>query len=652
MDDFVLEDLVVDTVRPTLTTVKGYDEKELWLSFSESIDPVFALLPTAYRLEGNTPVAVRSLADSIVVLRMQEELQENKDYTLLIQQLPDPSGNFLRDTLLTFRYTDPTAYAYKSLVLNELMPAPRMDQDLPFVEYVELMNPLTKELRLDGLSYSTSTSTIVLPEYWMPPGGFLLLCPATQASQLQGYGKVMPLASWPTLNNSGTVLSLQSAGELIDQLEYRSGSWGGAEFANGGYSLELPDPLYRCEGSSFLMPSSDPQRGTPGKQNARFLSTKDPGPLGVELAFFRNPRLVELVLNQPIFPLGGPAPFSFSPSLAVDSSRVSSSGNRVRLSLAVAALPSRVYALRAAALRRCMGAAGGVETQVVLTETPLQGELILNELLVEPRTGDPKFVELHNTSDSKFLSLTSWALGNLNEEGQPSQLRQFGGEGAMLAPKGYLALTEDVNRLRLSYPKSAAGNIQKLSSLPSFPISGGAVLLLSGTGEVVETLSYGSDWHHPLLRSTKGVALERISSSAPAGLAANWHSAASSEEHATPGRQNSTVLGDEVDASLVQVEPLVFDPEGSRGPNFTTIRYSLEEIGWVGSFRIYGAGGQLVQVLGENQVLGRQGLYAWAGTDDSGNRVRPGYYVLVVEFFDLTGRVRQIKKTIVIAAAL
>lgn len=653
MDDFRLEDLVVDTVKPTLHAVKGYDEKELWLSFSEPIDPVFALLPPAYRLEGNTPLEVRTLADSIVVLRMQEVLQENKDYTLLIQQLPDLSGNFLRDTLVTVRFTDPTAYAFKALVINELMPAPRVDQDLPFVEYVELVNPLTKELRVEGLSFSTSTSKTVLSEYWMAPGDFLLLCPAAQASQLQGYGKVIPLASWPTLSNAGTVLSLQTVeGQLIDRLEYRSGSWGGAEFANGGYSLELPDPLYRCEGSAFLLPSNDPKRGTPGRQNARFSPTKDPGPLRVELAFFRHSSQVELELNQAIFPLGTTAPFSFSPSLAVDSSRVSSSGTRVSLSLAVPAQPSRVYALRAAGLRRCVGAAASVETQVVLTETPLPGELVLNELLVEPRTGDPKFVELHNTSDSKFLSLTSWAVGNQNEAGQPSQLRQFGGEGAMLAPKGYMVLTEDANRLRLSYPKSAAGNFLQLSSLPSFPISGGTVLLLSGRGEVVEALPYGADWHHPLLRSTKGVSLERISSSAPVGLAANWHSAASSEEYATPGRQNSTVLGGEADAGLLQVEPLVFDPEGSSGPNFTTIRYSLEEIGWVGSFRIYGAGGQLVQVLGENQVLGRQELYAWTGTDGSGNRVRPGYYVLVVELFDLSGRVRLIKKTIVIAAAL
>jgi hypothetical protein len=55
--------------------------------------------------------------------------------------------------------------------------------------------------------------------------------------------------------------------------------------------------------------------------------------------------------------------------------------------------------------------------------------------------------------------------------------------------------------------------------------------------------------------------------------------------------------------------------------------------------------------LGENQLLGREGLYSWTGTDAAGIRVRPGYYVLVAQLFDLAGRVRVIKKTLVVAAA-
>ena len=62
------------------------------------------------------------------------------------------------------------------------------------------------------------------------------------------------------------------------------------------------------------------------------------------------------------------------------------------------------YALRATSLNRCVGDPVGFEVEVVLPEPAGKGELILNELLVDPRSGDPKFVEIHNTR-SKYLSI-------------------------------------------------------------------------------------------------------------------------------------------------------------------------------------------------------------------------------------------------------
>jgi hypothetical protein len=57
-------------------------------------------------------------------------------------------------------------------------------------------------------------------------------------------------------------------------------------------------------------------------------------------------------------------------------------------------------------------------------------------------------------------------------------------------------------------------------------------------------------------------------------------------------------------------------------------------------------------VLGQHQFLGTSGLYSWSGTDSTGRRVFPGYYVLVAQFVDLTGRVKVVKKTFVVASQL
>ena len=653
MDAFSLEDRVVDEVAPRVEQVKGFGPREVMISFSEPVDPVFSRLPLAYALEGKEPLETRRLADSVLVLAFEEALLEEKEYNLAVQRVPDLQGNFLADTVVKFRYTDPRSFGSKSLVINEVMAAPRQDQDLPFVEYVELMNPSKKELRLDGLVFSTSSAQVALPPYWIAPGDWVILCPASQAGLLQSYGKVLPIEGWPVLSNSGTSLRIQEpSGDLIDQLNYTTASWGGTEFANGGYSLELPDPFFRCEGTSLLVPSSHPRRGTPGAQNSSFARQVAPGPFRVEGSWFTDSKKVTITLNQAILPGIGLTSFVFTPELVMDSSWVFASGKQIGLSLQVPAKSSLLYQLKASALEPCVGELGGFETSLILGEVPVSGELVLNELLVDPMPGDPKFVELHNTSSQKYLSLGGWALATREGDGVPQQIRVFGEEGQILPPQGYLALSTAPDRLRITYPQSGAGDFKQVKALPSLPIGGGTVLLLSPMGQVMESLSYDQAWHHPLLRTSKGVSLERISPFSSATEPGNWHSAASAADYGTPGRKNSTVVSADTEGKLLKIDPQVFDPDGSSGPNFITVQYSLEQAGWVGSFTIYSAAGREVVVLGQQQILGTSGLYSWSGTDSAGRRVFPGYYVLVAQFVDLTGRVKVIKKTFVVASQL
>jgi hypothetical protein len=145
--------------------------------------------------------------------------------------------------------------------------------------------------------------------------------------------------------------------------------------------------------------------------------------------------------------------------------------------------------------------------------------------------------------------------------------------------------------------------------------------------------------------------LERLSPKTPADVTFNWQSASGNEDYATPGKRNSSSLI-EFESNLIQIEPQVFDPEGSFGPTFTTIAYELDMPSWVGSFSIFSSSGLPLVTLAQNQILGTNGLLTWNGTDGFGARVRPGYYVLLVELFDLTGEKLVIKKTIVIAKKL
>lgn len=652
LDDFQFGDLVKDQTSPVVHEVKGYSENSLLLRFSEKIDPVFSTLPLAFGLNGKNPEKAELNKDSLVVLTFPELLEHGKDFQISISQIPDLEGNFLRDTTVTITFFNPTSIPEKALVINELMAAPRVDQDLPNVEYIELFHAGEYEFRMEGIRLSNSKSETVLGEFWLNPGDFLILAPEGSASQLDEYGQVLPVKNWPTLLNSGDQVFLKSKkGQLVDQISYTSSSWGSSDLSNGGYSLEVPYPGFLCDNSGILQPSISPLRGTPGTQNSIFDPNPEIAQAKLVTAFFSDSTGINLLFSNPILPKLKRESLSIFPDLEIDS-MIYLTGIEIRILLKSPAESNLVYTIRMNGLYDCIGnPLPDQEINLVLPEIPNKGDLVINELLFNPRTGDPKFVEIKNTSQ-KYLSLESWALANSVDGENPDQIRVFGIPGLILEPEGYLAITTDPSSLRLAYPKSSQGNFLPISSLPSYPVSGGTVFLLSAQGQIVESFSYDEDLHHPLLRDPKGVSLERISLVSPPSQGSNWQSASGNEEFATPGRKNSQSISGEFEGELIRIAPEVFDPEGSSGPAFTSISYQLDQTGWVGTFKIYSSSGQLIQTLAQNQILGTSGLLTWTGTDASGKLVRAGYYVLMAELYEPNGKTSLIKKTIVVATRL
>ena len=250
------------------------------------------------------------------------------------------------------------------------------------------------------------------------------------------------------------------------------------------------------------------------------------------------------------------------------------------------------------------------------------------------------------------MELRDWKLANLDAQGKVNQVRAISDRSLVIPPKAQLAISTDTVQLKFDYPLSSMGLFHQINTLPSYPIAGGTVVLLAPSDELAESFRYSERLHHPLLRDTKGVSLERISLQTPASVMANWHSASGTMGYATPGIKNSQLIEEEFLGNIIQIDPEVFDPEGSNGNTFTSIRYELNEPGWVGTFRIYDMAGRIVAILAQNEILGTSGLYSWTGTNSNGGRVRTGYYILVADLFDLNGNVRQIKKTIIIAERL
>ena len=546
MDDFEFGEFMEDNNAPKVTRIRGFDESQLEVQFDEALDPVFSGFLLNYKLGELEPIEVNLLGDSLVYLTFEERLKKGEIYDLKISQIPDLAGNFLRDTLISFQFFDPSFIPAKTLVINELMPAPKADLDLPNVEYIEIFHAGEYAVRLGGVTWSNSRSTVSLPDEWIQPGEFLLLAPVNQASLLENYGEVIPIISWPTLLNSADHLSLKDdEGYLIDKISYSTSSWGGGEFANGGYSLEVTNPFYACEQSDLLRASTDPLRGTPGRQNSVFDLSPDSTLTNLDLFEFTSSRSLLLTFSKPILSGFDQVNFVFEPSLQVDTITQPSS-KQVQILFSEDVPFNTIYSLRIESLLDCSGNeyVQSIPLKLVLPLKAEVGDVLINELLSNPRSGSPKFVELINVSDN-YLEVGGWKLANFDDKGEVDQVKQLSESSVIIPPGSFLAITSNPDLLMLDYPKSAFGEFLKIASLPSYPIAGGTVVLIDYAGSIADSFSYSEDLHHPLLRDPKGVSLERLSIESPASLSANWHSASAVEEYATPGRMNSQVISGE-----------------------------------------------------------------------------------------------------------
>ena len=105
---------------------------------------------------------------------------------------------------------------------------------------------------------------------------------------------------------------------------------------------------------------------------------------------------------------------------------------------------------------------------------------------------------------------------------------------------------------------------------------------------------------------------------------------------------NSVVT--EIDATDdFSISPEVFSPDGDGFEDITILQYELDDPDFIGSITIYDVKGRPVKSLSRNTSLGATGFFKWDGTDDNGESVRSGLYIVYVDLFDSAGNKKKFK---------
>jgi len=306
-----------------------------------------------------------------------------------------------------------------------------------------------------------------------------------------------------------------------------------------------------------------------------------------------------------------------------------------------------LYTINIGGITDCSGnaIAGNNTAQFGIPLPSAPGDVLINELLYEPRTGGSDFVELYNHS-SKILSLQNWQLGN-EADGVPGNGRTIVDVPLLLLPGEFVVCTTNPANIRQEYPMGRFETFLSMDLL-NYPNSGGSVVLFNELGQVIDLFRYDSKLHFPLLSTTRGVSLERVSYDVPAISTSNWTSASEQSGFATPGYRNSQYVPLGMPVGDFLLNPKVFSPDNDGVDDVLFITYSLDQSDYVGNIRVYDERGRIIRSLYNNYLLGVEGTLRWDGTTDKGEKAPVGMYIIYIEVFNPSGQVRSFKRVAVL----
>ncbi len=623
MDGLLLDgNFEKDTVSPVVNEVDLVDGRTLRLGFSEKVLKPNPLMFTLYGEGLSGGVSPDSLwqLEQGVLISFLKAIPNRLPCQLHVHGVEDSEGNLLRDTVVPLMRNEA---GWGDLVFSELLfdPDPPVRYD---AEYLELFNRSDYQLNLEGWQLKVNERSYELSNYLVnktfstAPGEYEL-----------AYGIILP--------NEGGVLSLYSSEEnLIHATTYRV-PWDGADWKKeGGWSIESPDVNQLCTVSRNWEFSIDPSGGTPGQINSTLADLEDKESPVLLFAGFGAPGECLLHYSEPVglseevkagirLDPGGDGPERveilkpLSEILCLGFSEDFHQWHSFRLSLP--------------GVGDCVGNVSLTdELQAGALSPVLYGSVVINEIMYDPEDGKPAYVELFHPGE-KFYDLRDLSIHFVEEGGSPDHPVALSCCSRLVLPGQYLVITKCIANLADAYNLEVSGQWVEVDGLPGLKKSSGCIYLTDRAGNVVDMVVYSDEMHMELLDDPTGISLERVAWDRSGIDPDNWHSAASLEGYATPGKRNSQSPGESDSKGLLTVEPEVFSPDMDGYDDLLEIVIRTGGQAWVVGLVISDLHGTIIRVLANNQIAGPLASYTWDGEGENGSMQPMGFYVVHVRAY-------------------
>jgi hypothetical protein len=654
-DKFYLDNIQIsaqvytDQQAPSLQSHQLVGLTEINLFFSENIDSSFALINTNY-LVSNISLSQIELMDQAVKLIFNTPFQQNATYSMLLYAM-DLSGNTF-DTIFQFGLND--NYSFQSVLINEIYADENPSYGMPAYEFLELRNTSLDTIILEDWKIADAGDTLSIPNQVIYPLDYLILCKTTAALSYATFGRSLGVPNFPSLNNTGDALKLFNKYDgIIDSLTYNS-SWYASETDNfghskkdGGFSLERISNASICSDAYNWFPSMANLGATPGAINTALNYNFPPINVQVDRLRIDNDTTLVVYLNHE-------APFISEQQMGISNMGIeqafSFDHRELFILLDQPLAQGQTYLLSFTNVFDCRGeAVPNFSFEFYNFDFASKEDLVINEVLFNPRTGGADYLELYNKS-SKLINLEGFKILEYDALDPLELVDEVLLDEMLIAPREYVAFSNDTNSVFLNYIVEFPRQLFEIN-LPNFNDDQSIIVLKLPNGETADSLAYHKSWHLELLDIQDGAALERIEATGATNNPDNWQTAAKTYGNGTPTRKNSQSFEGNL-ASKVSVEPQVFTPNEDGYKDFCLIKYKDGSSGELANITIYNMIGQEVKLIAQNHSLGAENTWRWNGTNNDLEKAEVGIYIVLFEIFDLEGKRRRIKERVVLGTPL
>jgi hypothetical protein len=647
-----LDDIVIDGTfyedgePPEVSECKVAGSNLLLISFNEEVsEESLSLSNFSLNQIDNLALRVTKRNSLSVYIEFREQFINKSANKLVLNNLCDRLSNCKSNIEIEFTpvWADPG-----DVIITEIMADPVPAVDLPAKEYIELYNRTQYSFNLKNWSLSDGSTSCVIPEKVILPGGRLILCQTQDSSLFNMYGKTMGLKSFPVLTDAGKIIYIcDSTESLIHGVEYSSVWYGNVLKADGGWSLEIIDTDYPFFGYGNWQASESVEGGTPGRINSVSGVNRDNIFSGIENVFPDDSSKIRIKFSETIIGLN-----KRIESIEIQGSKIDTLFNSDPLLRDYTAFISqplrngRVYTLTVG--DDVTDFAGNKmdkkEFGFGLPEPVNAGDILFNELLFNPFPEEPDFIEFYNCSD-RIIDASDLLLVSVNDElHDTSSVVLVSTENHCILPRNYNVITSDKEALLKRFSASDPDNIFEVSFLPSMPDDKGHLILYDRNLKKIDEVFYDEKMHYSLLGGYEGISLEKVRINSISADKTQWHSASESSGWGTPGAPNSVLIEHLESSDKISLSSTKITPDNDGNEDFLVIDFKLAGIGNVISIEVFDETGRFVKKLSDNLLAGPEASIVWNGTAEDEKLVSTGIYILLITVFDEKGKSEKLKK--------